>query len=157
MSKKRSWTDQELKDAVAAAFSRRQVLIELGLAPRGGNYATVKLRILALQIDTSHFIEGAWNKGIPCTWNTRIPMEQLLVERSSYQSHKLKNRLFREGLKNPACEICGWAELSQDGRVPLELDHINGDHSDNRIENLRILCPNCHSLQPTHRGRNKKH
>ncbi|MGB4076287.1 MAG: HNH endonuclease [Minisyncoccia bacterium] len=39
--------------------------------------------------------------------------------------------------------------------MPVELDHVNGDRHDNRIENLRILCPNCHSLKPTHRGRNK--
>ncbi|QQS22454.1 HNH endonuclease [Candidatus Saccharibacteria bacterium] len=58
--------------------------------------------------------------------------------------------------KKPKCEICGWEERSIDGRIPVELDHINGIHSDNRLENLRILCPNCHSLQPTHRGRNKK-
>jgi len=43
-----------------------------------------------------------------------------------------------------------------DGYLPLELDHINGDHHDNRLENLRILCPNCHSLKPTHRGRRRK-
>lgn len=61
-----------------------------------------------------------------------------------------------DGLKPACCEECGWAKISNDGRLPLELDRINGDRNDNRIENLRILCPNCHSLQPTHRGRNKK-
>ncbi|KKQ13143.1 MAG: hypothetical protein US27_C0015G0001, partial [Candidatus Moranbacteria bacterium GW2011_GWF1_36_78] len=51
---------------------------------------------------------------------------------------------------------CGWHKVSKDGRLPLELDHINGDSKDNRIKNLRVLCPNCHSLKPTHRGRNIK-
>lgn len=45
--------------------------------------------------------------------------------------------------------------MSEDGRIPLELDHINGDRHDNRLENLRVLCPNCHSLKPTHRGLNR--
>ncbi len=59
-------------------------------------------------------------------------------------------------LKKPECEECGWAKRSEDGRIPLELDHINGDSHDNRLENLRILCPNCRSLEPTHRGMNIK-
>lgn len=75
---------------------------------------------------------------------------------SDYQSFKLKSRLFSEKLKIPCCEECGWAKKSEDGRIPLELDHINGNRRDNRLENLRILCPNCHSLKPTHRGLNKK-
>jgi 5-methylcytosine-specific restriction endonuclease McrA len=65
-------------------------------------------------------------------------------------------RLFAAGLKKRECEVCGWAEVSADGRIPLELDHINGDKNDNRLDNLRILCPNCHSLQPTHRGLNQR-
>ncbi len=83
-------------------------------------------------------------------------MEKLLVKGGTFQSFKLKKRLFREGLKEEKCELCGWAEKSEDGRIPVELDHINGDRYDNRLQNLRILCPNCHSLQPTHRGKNQR-
>ncbi|MEN8253199.1 MAG: hypothetical protein ABFQ62_02375 [Patescibacteria group bacterium] len=84
----------------------------------------------------------------------RIPLSEILVKNNSYQSFKLKKRLFAANLKKEACELCGWREKSLDGRIPVELDYINGDSRDNRLENLRILCPNCHSLQNTHRGRN---
>ena len=80
----------------------------------------------------------------------------ILVKNSNYQSYKLKRRLFVAGVKQQRCEKCGWAEKAPDGRLPLELDHINGDPRDNRLENLRILCPNCHSLQLHYRGCNRK-
>lgn len=97
-----------------------------------------------------------WSKGIKKLFTPRISLDKILKRNSNFQSFKLKKRLFKEGLKSPMCEICAWAEKSIDGRIPVELDHINGDNKDNRLNNLRILCPNCHSLQLTHRGRNSK-
>lgn len=107
-------------------------------------------------IRTDHFKGRAWNKGMRGVGRPRKTLDEILVPGSTFQSYKLKKRLFGAGLKNAACEECGWAEKARDGRVPLELDHINGDPRDNRIENLRILCPNCHSLKATHRGRNRR-
>lgn len=153
--KRRSWTDAELIAAVSAARSTRTVLIALGLVSAGGNYTQIQRRIKELKLDTSHFKGQGWNKGGGATRLAK-ELNSLLVLGSQVQSFKLKKRLFVEGIKQPLCELCGWAEVSIDGRTPLELDHVNGDHNDNRLENLRILCPNCHSLQPTHRGRNKK-
>lgn len=156
MPQLRSWTDSDLKVAVNSNRSYRSVISALGLVPAGGNYVQVKKRISDLGLDTNHFTGKGWGKGLRYH-NRRLPnLKDILVENSTVQSFKLKRRLYESGLKLPVCEICGWAEVSEDGRIPLELDHINGDHCDNRIENLRILCPNCHSLQPTHRGSNKK-
>jgi hypothetical protein len=157
MPKQRSWSDEQLRQAVVSSISTRAVLMKLGLIPAGGNYAQVSQRIELLKIDTGHFMGKGWNKG----WKfdprqPAEPIDKILVERSNVQSYKLKKKLFQLGIKQPYCELCGWAEVSIDGRIPLELDHINGEHSDNRLDNLRILCPNCHSLQPTHRGKNKK-
>lgn len=152
----RKWTHSELKEAVEDSLSVREVIIKLGLIPAGGNYEQVKNTIAELSLSTIHFTGKGWRKNRTFGLEPRIPLGKIMVKNSTFQSFKLKKRLFSEGLKKPCCEICGWAEQSEDGRIPVELDHINGDHYDNRIENLRILCPNCHSLQPTHRGRNQK-
>ena len=156
MPKKRSWTDEQLIAAVQEFKSYRAVLIKLGLIPAGGNYDQIKRRIRELSIPIEHFTGKGWNVGGMFIPRPAVPVELLLVEDSDVQSYKLKTKLFAKGLKKPKCELCGWAAITSDGRIPLELDHINGVRRDNRIENLRILCPNCHSLQPTHRGRNKK-
>ena len=156
MSRPKKWTEEQLKIAAKQSSSIRQVIFKLGLIPAGGNYVQVQNYLKSLKISTSHFKGKGWNKGVFGLKRPQIPLENILVKESSYQSYKLKNRLFYLGLKPRQCEICAWAQTASDGRLPLELDHINGDRMDNRIENLRVLCPNCHSLQPTHRAKNKR-
>ena len=153
--KTKRWNEEKLRKAVKDSTSIRQVIKKLGLIEAGGNYEQIKTWIKKLNLNTGHLKGKAWNKGLIGIGTPLIPLEKILVENSTYQSHKLKNRLFSDGRLNAECELCKWAKKSIDDRIPLELDHINGDRHDNRIENLRILCPNCHSLQPTHRGRNK--
>lgn len=82
-------------------------------------------------------------------------VEEYLTEAGTVKSLFLKTKLVRSGLKDWKCEGCGITEWLGNP-APLQLDHINGIKSDNRIENLRILCPNCHALTPTFCGRNKK-
>ncbi|MCA9346507.1 HNH endonuclease [Candidatus Saccharibacteria bacterium] len=157
MGKIRSWSDEDLAKAVKDSYSIRSVIIKLNLVPAGGNYNQVQDRIKKLKLDVSHFTGKGWNVGLRFDPRPpRLPLEKVLVNGRRHQSNSLKKRLFDARLKERRCELCGWAEVSVDGRIPIELDHINGDHYDNRLENLRILCPNCHSLQQTHRGRNKK-
>lgn len=156
MFKKRTWSEDQLKNAVKISESYRNVLKILGLRPTGGNYDQIKKYIKQYKLSTKHFTGKAWNKGLKFPFRPIIDLKDILVKKSTYQSHKLKKRLFSVKLKEPRCEECGWAKMSHDGRLPLELDHINGDRHDNRLKNLRILCPNCHSLQKTHRGKNIK-
>lgn len=151
------WNDDELRAAVASSLSYAGVIRQLGLVPAGGNYDAIPRRIRALGLDTSHFTGQGWNKGAKFFPRPARALKEILVVDRPTSSHGLKQRLFNEGIKKRECELCGWAQFAPDGRLPLELDHINGDKTDNRLENLRVLCPNCHSLQSTHRGRNKKH
>ena len=153
---KRSWTTEDLVKAIETSKSIREVIGKLNLIPAGGNYQHVKRIIEELKLDTTHFTGKGWRKNGIFKGIYRVSLKSILIKNSSFQSFKLKKRLFAEGLKMPQCELCDWAEYSEDGRIPVELDHINGDHCDNRLENLRILCPNCHSLQLTHRGRNQR-
>lgn len=152
----RSWTENQLRKAAKNSRSIRQVLHCLDLKEAGGNYKQIRKYIEEFNINIKHFKGQAWNKGLRGIGKPTIPLEAILILNSSFQSYKLKKRLFAAKLKEEKCEECGWAKRSPDGRLPLELDHINGDSKDNRIENLRILCPNCHSLKPTHRGKNRK-
>lgn len=145
-----------MEKAAKKSFSVRQVLVALHLKEAGGNYSQIKKYLKFYKINTRHFKGKGWNKGLVGIGKPRISLDKILVKDSNFQSYKLKKRLFKEKLKSPKCEECGWAKVSPDGRLPLELDHINGNSKDNRIENLRVLCPNCHSLKSTHRGRNMK-
>lgn len=156
MTRNRTWTLDQLRKAVKTSASMRQVIAKLGLVPAGGNYIQISKAITDYKFNTDHFKGQGWNKGMKVSKEPVYKLEDLLIQDSRYSLHRLKQRLFRAGLKQPKCEECGWAKRSPDGRVPIELDHINGDRYDNRIENLRVLCPNCHSLKPTHRGRNKR-
>ena len=153
------YTIEELREAVRTSGSIRQALKKLNVKAAGGNYATFKKAVKHYEIDTSHFHGKVWNKGdhsgLCASWRKKIKLEDILKEDSDYQSYKLKRRLLKEGLKERKCEQCGITEWNGQP-APIELDHINGVKTDNRLENLRILCPNCHAQTKTYRGKNKK-
>lgn len=88
--------------------------------------------------------------------DSKIPLERILVTGSSYSRYSLKRRLIAEGLLVEACSICSMPPEWQGRPLVLVLDHINGVNDDNRIENLRLLCPNCNSQTDTFAGRNIK-
>ena len=152
---KRKWTDEQLIKAVQENKSIAGVIKQLGLKPAGGNYQTVNNKIKELNLDISHFTGQGWNIGLKFNPKPIIPIDEILVKDSNYQSYKLAKRLIKEGYKERKCECCNLTEWLGEP-IKLELHHINGCHTDNRLENLQLLCPNCHSYTENWRGRGKK-
>jgi len=151
--RKRKYTDEELRQAAASSTSVRGVLQKIGLVEAGGNYAVVKQRIALLQLDVSHFHGKGWRKGSSTPPKAAEEITTYLVSGRTCRSSHLRIRLIRENLKEAKCESCDRTEwLGQP--IPLELEHTNGDKADNRLENLKLLCPNCHALTATYRGKN---
>ena len=148
-------TKEQLEEAVKNSLSIAEVCRLLDIRPCGGNYKTLQSKFKLYNIDNSHFTGKVWNQGSRYKPFGKItPIKDILVKNSNYMNTRsLKERLFREGLKSKKCEVCSITHWLGNP-APLELDHINGDNMDHRIENLRILCPNCHALTPTHRGKN---
>ncbi len=151
---KYTYTEDQLREAVSTSFSIRQVLQKLNIIAAGGNYRTLHKLIEKLSIDTSHFTGMLWSKGKKLPY-LHLPIEDYLTNKKPIQSHKLKLKLIEAKIKENRCEICKLT-LWLDKPIPVELDHIDGNHMDNRLENLRILCPNCHAQTGTYRGKNKK-
>jgi HNH endonuclease len=140
----------EIESAVSCSSSLAEVCRKLELK-LGGNQSRLRTRIEALGIDKSHFKGGGWSRGAKL--RPRKPIGEFLVTGRLVKTDRLKRRLILDGLKRSICERCLRGTWNSRG-IPLELDHINGRRDDNRLENLRLLCPNCHAQTPTYRGRN---
>ena len=97
-------------------------------------------------------------KGITKKSGTKISTEEILAgKHPDFQTYKLKARLIQENYIEDKCCKCGWREKPEGSRfTPCELDHINGNPTDHRLENLQLICPNCHSLTETYRFRRGK-
>jgi len=155
MVKDKRYTDDDFIDAVKNSISMAQVFIKLGLQPTGGNYIIANRRMKNLGLDFSHFLGKGHNKGKKINKKSKS-LEEIMIENSSYtDTNKLKKRLIKEGIFEYKCYNCNNTSWL-DKPIPLELEHKNGNRFDNRIENLTLLCPNCHSFTPTYRGRGKK-
>lgn len=152
---KKKKTREEFEFAAKNSKSIAGMCRLLGLKPSGGNYRILHNAIRNYQIDITHFTGQGWNVNLEFKPFAAKPLEDILVENSSYQSYKLKQRLIGEGVKLSICESCGHSEW-QGQPIPLELHHKNGRNLDNRLENLMLLCPNCHALTENYRGKNKK-
>lgn len=121
----------------------------------GGNYRTIRHYAEDVwRIPIDHFDPDAVRRAALA--RQPIPLEEILVQGSTYQRSLLKERLFAEGLKARRCELCGQNEMWHGRRMSLILDHVNGVHDDNRLDNLRIVCANCNATLDTHCGRNTR-
>ena len=145
-------SDEEFIEIVKSADSYSDCLRSLGLTTAGGSSTDIlKRRIEELNCDISHFGSKPKSGGSHPTYL----LDEILIENSNYANiARLKSRLVSEGRLEYKCAFCGISEW-RGSPLSLHLDHKNGINNDHRIENLRFLCPNCHSQTDTYAGKNK--
>jgi hypothetical protein len=151
-------TFEQLKVAAMAASSAAEAARLLGLTDTGNTVTRLKQKLKQNNIDTSHWTGQLWSKGKTALDDARIrkskPVQDIFTENSNASPHYVRTLILKKNLLDYRCLICCNDGTWMGKPVNLELDHINGDRKDNRLENLRWLCPMCHSQTETFCGKN---
>lgn len=156
----KKYDKQWLSELCAESYSLAEVLQKAGRSLNGGTYDTLKKKIIEYNIDTSHFTGQLWSKGKTKAEDPRITtrekynIEDIFIENSPYDRNLAKRYILRHNLIEYKCAICGNIGIWLDQPISLQLDHINGINNDHRLDNLRWLCPNCHSQTENFGSRN---
>lgn len=155
------YTKEWLEELCADSFSYAEVLRKAGRKQGGGTQATLKKKIEEFGIDISHFTGQGWSKGLTKADTSSIQskekysIEEIFIKNSPVTQKVMRGYVERHNLLEYKCVNCGCDGHWQGGEISLEIDHIDGDNSNNELTNLRYLCPNCHALTETYRGKNK--
>lgn len=146
------YTREELEKVIRESTSLREVLIKLEMSPKGSSYKRMRNILSDLKIDTAHFL--GFNRKVGRTVK-KLKLEDIFDNTVKIASNSLKRKLLKLGLMEYRCIICGISEYNNE-YLSLHLDHVDGNSENNAFDNLRLLCPNCHSQTDTFAGRNKK-
>lgn len=143
--------EQTLTIAIQDSRSIRQALLKLGWKTATQDYIKIRALIQQFDIDTSHFtlFGPEYKRG------RETPISDYLNNSIRITSHLLRVRLLEEKIFKHECSRC-FRTTWQGETIPLELNHIDGNHYDNTLSNLQLLCPNCHALTPHYKGRGKR-
>ena len=158
--RKSKYNKELLQDLATKHVSVSDMLRELGINPASGTHKRISKLLTEYNIDTTHFLQGY----IICNLHKRNQrtkeefINEILIEKPNIirTSHSIKLELFKFGLKENRCYNCPVTNIWNGVSLSLHLEHINGNHNDNRLENLTILCPNCHSQTETYSGKKNK-
>lgn len=150
----------EFQELLNTSNSFVDILIKVGLDPYNGNHKTLNHRIKEEGFDISILEQNRkknQERHMKSLGEKRTySLEDILVENSKYGTHHLKQKLLSKNILENKCDICGNGGEWCGKKLSLQLDHINGINNDNRLENLRLLCPNCHSQTETFSGKRHK-
>lgn len=143
---KYEWNLEQIKEAVKESINFTEVLEKIGVPRQGNNTKTLKNILISNDIDYSHFT------GRARSYETNyIQASEYLDNTKKIKSSKLKEKLLKENLIENKCAICG-ISMWQDKHITLQLHHIDGNNENNSLENLQLLCPNCHSQTDNYCG-----
>lgn len=155
----RQYTKEWLEELCKNSYSYAEVLRKAGRKQGGGTQATLRKKIEEFQIDISHFTGQKWHDS-PNQKDNKVSrekyhLEEVFCKDSPVTQKVLRGYVERHKVIKYECSNCGCDGHWQNGIISLEVDHIDGDNKNNEISNLRYLCPNCHALTETYRGKNK--
>lgn len=148
---KREYAIDKLIENADKCVNMLDLCHKMGIENVGGeDYKEIKQLAQELGVE----LKFSYKRNTMCNYHPRIETKDILVKDSTYKdATKLKKRLIEEGIKEHRCEGCKRTEW-EGAPIPLQIHHVNGVHNDNRLENIQLLCPNCHSLTDIYAGKN---
>ena len=153
VKKYEQYTKEELQKFCDESESLRDLAEKIGYNKNGGSSIKLMKEIVEkFQLNISHFNGGGRSKKLG---KYRTPTEDYIKGKIKVTTHKLRLRLIAEGYFEEKCNVCGNTEWLGE-KIPLELHHKDGDKDNNSLENLEIICPNCHVFTDTYKTKNRK-